>query len=231
MTSTLLEHEECLSLWKEAMDYNTEVDLCAFKRNNLKWLNETRVEKIKYFLNLGHIECSKDTKKRIQKIYMYLALMSYILDAGEQDIHNSRIIIQGLSELIDYMIPDRNELELEQYLYLIIPITWRQNGDDDEDEVKNRCPTNIAVSQRMSIIMSECCICWELAKLSTQCNHTYCETCVYEILKKPDDQGHIYCAMCRSNVTEYRCIQLNVVDNLSNKMKELNDVFNLEEIE
>lgn len=204
-------HKACLLQWMNIVEEGNEnIDIQEFLIQNFKWLTNHKVLLLKMLLKINNILNLNDVRRKIQQIYEYLAFMSI----------DEPYIKEKMRELIDK--EDRFK-DLEQYLYLIGQSDTSEYEDYDDEEEDNEEDENIKyklipveISQSISIIESvECGICYDKQTcISSQCGHSFCESCIDNVLSNPDNNGHIHCAMCRTKITQYSCNTKETCDNL-----------------
>ena len=212
-------HMECFRQWTVAMNVHADLDTRAFLRQNTAWLVERKVDLLKAFLELPAAWGVAESRKYIQNIYQYLALMAMDTPEG--------VMVEEMEALIDMI---EGVSGFSRYLHLIerdsIATEWEdvdeEEGDGDGEGLKGRHDLGALRAALQSapplVEKEECAICYDPSCIATQCGHAYCEPCVFQVLERPSPQGEIAGAMCRAQVTQYACDTQEGRDRLNAKM-------------
>jgi len=215
-------HMECFRQWSVAMDVHADVDTRAFLRQNAAWLVERKVDLLKPFLGMDPTAGLDESRKYIQNVYQYLALMAMETPEGVmvEEMEALIAMIEGVSGFSRYLpLIERDSVATE----------WEDVDEEDEEdeegeELKGRHDLGAlqAALQSAPLLAAaekeECCVCYDPSCIATQCGHPFCEPCVFQIIQRPSPQGDIACAMCRAQVTQYACETQEGKDRLNAQM-------------
>jgi hypothetical protein len=113
-----------------------------------------------------------------------------------------RQIYEGYIRAFDYVTYTMND-ENANYQWKIQPIMTRLYRESELREIK-QCP-----------------ICYdempEIHFMTTNCNHTFCNTCITTHLETERNKRHPHCPMCRSTITTMDIKSITLFDEFSNK--------------
>jgi hypothetical protein len=113
-----------------------------------------------------------------------------------------RQIYEGYIRAFDYVTYTMND-ENANYQWKIQPIMTRLYTEGELHEVK-QCP-----------------ICYEetpeINLMHTNCNHTFCNTCITRHLDTERNKRHPHCPMCRSTITTMNIKSIILFDEFSNR--------------
>ena len=116
-----------------------------------------------------------------------------------------RQIYEGYINAFDYVTYRMND-QNANYQWKIQPIMTRLYRESELREIK-QCP-----------------ICYdetpEIHFMTTNCNHTFCNTCITTHLETERNKRHPHCPMCRSTITTMDIKSITLFDEFSNRYNE-----------
>lgn len=127
------------------------------------------------------------------------------LNFNQQSPTIRRQITNGYIRAFDYITSIMNN-ENSGHHWKIEPIMTRLYTESELREVK-QCP-----------------ICYdetpEIHFMTTNCNHTFCNTCITTHLETERNKRHPHCPMCRSTITTMNIKSITLFDEFSNRYNE-----------